>query len=466
MSRGAGGKPATIADRAWPPASAERDEPSPGAQASGEVRWLRWAAVAALAIYLAGALYLWRRSAVLTPYSDEFDWIFRWRQLQMAHDWPDYLLRPVNLHRMPWTFGLLALDIDGFGGTNLPLVLSGALSLAVMAWALAREAARAAPVPLAPAAGVLAAMLALMAGNVLDASSPITVNYTHGAVFAVLAIVLSEAAGPRVRLWRAAALLCAMASGLGDAAGLAVWPVLALSALRRRDRPWLAVIVATGLPYLALYAAGQGHDTRASTFGALHDPHAAVQLALSCLALPWARLAPHLSWIAGLGVAALASVALATRGGETAPRAERVACALILFSLGVAAMAGLGRSGVETAVEAPVRYAVLMAPLHVGLLMLAAPWMAALWRANRKAAAALVVAALGLMLGQDALMSAKAIQATDALKAVIAEFQAGRRTPQMQVLVHPDLAHAQAMLDGLRRDGLFRGSQLARPSRP
>ena len=174
--------------------------------------WLRRLSLAVLAFYLALCAWVLWRTAVLTPYADQLDWIARWRELQADHDWGRYLLTPINVHRIPATFGLIALDIGLFRGTNAPLILSGALSLAVMAWWLAREAARAAPQALRVPAAVVAAMLALMPGSVLDASQPICVDYTHGAVFAVLALVLAEGRPSGGLGWRAAAALaCAMA---------------------------------------------------------------------------------------------------------------------------------------------------------------------------------------------------------------------------------------------------------------
>src|SRR5438093_219855 len=86
----------------------------------------------ALGLYLLLSAYVLWRAAVLTPYSDEIDWVARWYALTVHHDWAAYLFAPVNFHRIPLTFGLLALDIERLGGTNLPLIGSAALSLAVM----------------------------------------------------------------------------------------------------------------------------------------------------------------------------------------------------------------------------------------------------------------------------------------------------------------------------------------------
>lgn len=429
--------------------------------------WLRRLTLAVLALYLAASAYLLWRAAVLTPYADEIDWIERWRSLQAHGDWAVYLLAPVNLHRLPWLFGLIAFDIRALGGTNIPLIVSGALSIVAMGWLLAREAAKAAPAPLALPAATLAAMLTLMAATVLDAATPICVNYTHGAVFAVAAIVLADG-GPRDGLsWRrAAALLVAMIAALGDAAALAVWPVLALGAVRRRDWAWLAAVLVTGGVFVGLYASGQGGDAQSSTQGALRDPLGALRLSLNYLTLPWTRLSLGLAWAGGLILALIGLAGVALRGGPQASRAERVACSLILFSLGTAAMVGLGRSGQPDALNTPLRYAVFLAPLHVGLLMLALPYAGVVWRANRPLAQALCAAVLALAAAQNAILAVKVIHASDVVRNTLADFRHGRRTPEMLVFVHPDLARAERVFADLRRDNLFQHELHLKPQTP
>jgi hypothetical protein len=330
-------------------------------RAAGQAPILRRAILAALCLYLALSVFVVWRATVLTPYSDEIDWIARWYAFQASHDWRGYLLAPVNFHRIPLTFGLLALDIQAFGGTNLPLVISGIVGLAIMAAVLATQASAAAPAPMKLPGAVLAAMLTLMAGSLLNAATPICANYIHGATLAVLAIVAAEGAERRDLAWRGPlALLLAIAAGFGDAAALAVWPVLALGAFRRRQWLWLAAVLAAGGGFVAYYMSGQLSGAGASASGALAHPMDAVRLALGFLMLPWSRLFLGLAWVGGLvaGVVAVALVLL--RGGWHASAAERTACGLILFTLVTAVMAGLGRSGLEDPANVPLRYAVLV----------------------------------------------------------------------------------------------------------
>jgi hypothetical protein len=416
---------------------------------------LRWAAGGLLAAYVLLALYVLWRAAVLSPFSDEFDWIGRWYQLRQDHRWTDYLLAPHNINRLAWTRLAVALDMGVFGGVNAVLILSGAAALGVMAAVLGVQAARAAPPPLKLASGALAAMLTLMAGNLLDASIPINVTYTHAAVFAVLAIVLAEGAPAAGVSWRkGAAAVCAIAAAFGSGAGLALWPVMAWGAFRRRDWSWLAVVLVAGAGFVGLYFAGQPRGAGATTGAALHDPQSAAILALSFLTLPWTRVALDIAWIGGALVGAVAVALVLLRGGREASPAERVACGLILFSLGAAAMAGLGRSGVEEPHNVPLRYGLLVAPMQVGLVMLAAPWATRLARRAPGRLESVALILLLAMFAQNAAMAVKVVQASDVIRNEITAFHAGARRPDMLTLVHPNLAMAELLSMRLRHDGL------------
>lgn len=418
--------------------------------------WLRAAATALVAASIALAFYLVWRTAVLAPFSDEFAWADRWYRLQADHQWAAYLSAPHNINRLAWTRLAVALDMGALGGTNAPLILSGAAALAVMAAVLGREAVQAAPQPVKPVAGTLAVMLTLTASNVLDASIPIYVTYAHAAVFAVLTIVLSEGAPGRGLGWRkAGALVCAVASAFGSGAGLALWPVMAWGALRRRDWSWLAAVLACGAAFVGLYMADQGEASGGAAASALHDPKSAMILGLSFLTLPWTRAALQIAWMGGglVGVAAIAVILI--RGGPKATPAERVACGLMLFTLGAATMAALGRSGLEEPHNVPLRYGLLVAPMHVGVVMLAAPWLARLWRENRKAAEALSLILLVGFFAQNAAIAFKVVAASDTIRNAIADFHAGRRTPLILTIVDPDPAHAEAISERLARDDLF-----------
>lgn len=420
--------------------------------------WLARIARLLLAAYLIVAAVVLVRSTVLQPMSDQLDWILRWRELRADHDWLSYLLTPHNQHRLVWTLALQALDLEAFGGSNIPLVATGVVGLAVMTWLLAREAASAAGPALKFPAVALAAMLMLNAANLMDAGLPIYVASVHGAVFATAAILLAERAPSRSAPgWRrAGALACAVAAGLGNAAALAVWPVLAWSALRRRDWIWLATVGLCGGAFVVFYLHGQATAQGSGLQAAVADPVTAARISLGYLLLPWTRLAGPFAWIPGLVVFAVAAAAILLRGGPDATPTERAACSLILLTLGTAAMAGLGRSDLLDPANVPVRYSVFVAPMQVGLLTLALPRSETLWRAHPRPVQAAIVAGLGLMLLQNVVMGGRAIATAARIRAHVAEFQAGRIGPDASVLVHPQLDFARRIYEGLRRDGLFR----------
>lgn len=430
--------------------------------------WLRRLVLIVLGLYLAGSAYVLWRSAVLTPYSDELDWIQRWRDLQVHRDWTAYLIGPHNENRMGWTMAALAVDLGALGGTNLGLILSGVIGLALTAAILAREAAQAAPAPLALPGGALAAMLVLMAGNLLDASTPINVTYIHATVFAVIAVVLAEGTSRRGIGWsRLAALLAAAAAAFGSGVGLAVWPTLAIAALGRRDWAWLALVLLAGAGFIGFYFTGQtAQPDDVGVAAALKDPLGAIRLTLNYLMLPWTRVSLAFAWIGGLVVATLGLAGVAHGMSRDATRSQRIAGGLILFSLGTAAMAGLGRSGFPDALNVPLRYGMLLAPLHVGFLMFALPYVGVLWRANRTAAQALVAAVLLLAAAQNAVMAVKVVRASDVVRTTVADFKAGARRPEMSTFVHPDQAYAERAYAELAKEGRFQHELHLKPPAP
>src|SRR5206468_9533152 len=118
----------------------------------------------------------------------------------------------------------------------------------------------------------------------------------------------------------------------------------------------------------------------------------------------------HYAWIGGALLAAAAAGIILLKGGPKATPSERIACGLMLFTLGAAAMAGLGRSGYEDPYNVPLRYSLLVAPLHVGLAMLAAPYLGVFWRERRRLAQPLVLAVLVLVFAQNAVIAVKVVE--------------------------------------------------------
>lgn len=414
---------------------------------------LRGAFAAALAAYLALAAWLVWRTSILEPYSDMFDWIARWRRLQADGDLGRYLWAPHNFHHMAWTFAILDLDIRVFGGQGGLFLAAGVLALAATAAMLAGAAAAAAGpgLRLVGAGGALA--LSAMGCDVLDASADLNTTYLHALAFAIAAIVLAQAPGGRPPVRRGAALACAVASGLGNAAGLAVWPALLLVAWREGNRRWVLTLLAIGGGFGALYLLGQAGPSPGGP-GGVHLSEM-VALFIDDLGLPWVRGVGEGGWLIGLVVLGLSLAGLAQKGHPDAAWPERTATGLILFSLTTAAMVALARTGGAVPGLAPMRYAVFMIPLHVGLWMLALPWVRRAWeRWPRRVAGGLAAAAM-VMLVQQAVMAVYAVRTGDTNLRVVADFRAGLRRPPMLVTIGPDLAADAALSAWLRAQGLY-----------
>jgi hypothetical protein len=241
---------------------------------------------------------------------------------------------------------------------------------------------------------------------------------------------------------------------------------MAWGAFRRRDWTWLAVVLVFGAAFVSFYLDGQAHGAGAATLPALHDPRSAAILALSFVTLPWTRVVLDHAWIGGALFATAAVAIILVKGGPKATPSERIACGLMLFTLGAAAMAGLGRSGYEDPHNVPLRYSLLVAPLQVGLLMLAAPYIGAFWRERRRFTQNLVLAVLVLVFAQNAVMAVKVVQASDLIRNLVVDFHDGLRTPRMLTIINPDLDAAQAISDRLTHDGYFQHELHLKPPAP
>jgi hypothetical protein len=407
----------------------------------------------ALAIYLAVAGWLVWRTSILEPYSDMYDWIARWRQWRADGNLSRYLWAPHNFHHLVWTFTVLGLDIGAFGASGYLFLAVGVVCLAATAAMLARFAGRAAGPGLKLVGGGVALALSLMGCDILDATADINTTYVHALVFAVAAILLAEAPGGRPTLRRGGALICAVAAGLGSAAGLAVWPALLFGAWRQGDRRWMAAVLAAGAVFSGLYLLGDSSPT--SGVAAHGSPVEAVELVLNYLALPWVRALPAAGLPIGVAVLALSLAAVGAALRRDADGTARTAAALVLFSLGTAVMAGAARNGVAAPSLVPMRYAAFLIPLHVGLWVLALPYLRRLWADRPARVEAAVAAAAVLLIGHQAVMAVFAVRTADINLRVVADFREGRRSPAMATTIGPDLDAIQAQAMQLRREGRY-----------
>lgn len=118
-------------------------------------------------------------------------------------------------------------------------------------------------------------------------------------------------------------------------------------------------------------------------------------------------------------------------------------------------MVGVARTGVLAPDVAPMRYAVFLIPLHVGLWILALPHLRRAWRARPTVMEGALVVAAALMVAHQGVMALYAVRTADANRQVIAEFRAGDRSAQMRTTIYPDLAKAAALSARMRAEQIY-----------
>ena len=110
----------------------------------------------------------------------------------------------------------------------------------------------------------------------------------------------------------------------------------------------------------------------------------------------------------------------------------------------------------EAPKEPPIRYAVFLIPLHVGLWILALPGFRRLWARRPGLAAAGLGVLSVLMVCHQLVMAVYALGTANAEREQLAAFWAGVRTPQMTTTIYPDLRKAETMELRMAHDGLYR----------
>lgn len=416
-------------------------------------------AVAAAAFLAVCAWLVWA-TPVLVPYSDMLDWVARYLDFRVNHDLGAYLLAPHVSHHLVFTFLILWADAGLFGAHGWLFVIAGVSLLALTAALLGQAASGAARGDMRWVIGGAAAALVLLPGGFLDATLHICTVYIEALVLCVVAILLAsparaEAPSP-ARL--ALALACATAAAFGNGVGLAVWPVLAFAAWRRNRMLGQMILVGGILFGLAYFASPTGGmAVGASQTGGRGGLVNAGLMFFSYLGLPWTRAIPRLGWVLGLVLTGISGWAILKKGGSEASRPERVAVQLIQFSLVTAVMAAIGRNGADLPTDVPLRYAVLLAPLHVGLLMLAARALQGfLVKRPREAQALLVAAAIFVVLHQIG-AGVFVARTSDINRDRVAAFKAGDRSAPVLAVMYPDAAKAEAMLARMHRENVYQG---------
>jgi hypothetical protein len=307
---------------------------------------------------------------------------------------------------------------------------------------------RAADPPLRVPAAALGSMLVLTSVSAVDCAIPVFSTYPPAVAFAVVALsLLHPRDGTRVTTTRLAlAALSAVAASVANGASLVLWPILVWSAHRAGVRP----AATAGLAALAvIFVGAYAHGLPAAQTGIEAQPLSMARLALytvSFFGLPWTRASSFAvaGGLLGLGLLAAGVYVVIARGLAAARRRaiDDLGIGLVAFSIGAGVLAVVGRLHVDEQVIVPVRYSVLVAPLHVGLLILALPFLQRrlpAGRADRWLPVGIAVLAVILVV-QQVEEARAAISRAQAMRDALARFLAGERREELKTVIGPDAA--------------------------
>jgi hypothetical protein len=355
---------------------------------------------------------------------------------------------------------LTAIDISVFHARGIPFVVAATTALLVTALLVVIELRRDAG-SLAPLTW-LGPMLLLSTAAVVDCSIPINSVYPLTLLFIVTTLILFDIETKCTGFTafrRTAAIVTAILATMANAVGLVVWPALLWSAWRGgARRGWLLTIAAIGIGYGMIYMRGlpsidHGDPLHIFTFAHLWKM---ADYLLVYLGLPLSR-APALGFPARIlgGILLAAGIVVVLRDAASpriASRLHRFAVGLVMTALAGACLAAVGRVDLEPEVKIPVRYAVMVAPLHIGLLALALSWLArrADTRPQQVWSLGVALAFATVLLVMQVLAGRAAATASDAIAMTLDRYQSGFRDPGMERVVFPDLDMADRVTAALR----------------
>lgn len=438
--------------------------------------------VSAIAVLDLG-LFFWYLNATIIqqPFADMYSVVQNYLSYRAEGGWWDYIWASHNEHRPVFLRLLTAFDIEMFSGVAYPFVVTAAIAHMGTAWLLWRECRSGVSGSLGVVLGCVVLMLVLTSVAAVVIAIPIMNNLIHGLALTVLAIVVFEwaeddgaVAGAAAYRRRAMALLIACSVPFADAVGWAVWPILFWIAWRAgAGRRWLLTIVGVGSALLVVYVRGLplslpvGSDAAEQGITLGGELVRRANYLFTYMGLPWTR-APELHVPGRLLGALLFVTAVGVvfwRGFCRTPsgRLERIAIAMTMFSLASAVLATIGRADEPeiNGVLVPVRYSVLLIPLHVGLLWMAAPFLHRLWigRAWSSAVSLCLVGVCALLLLQQVAAGRAAVSNAQRIRATIGRFVAGQADADMTTVIGEDLEKARRELEAMRRAGVYVGAR-------
>lgn len=352
--------------------------------------------VCAIVIALAAAAqivsfgYLVARTEIQSPISDGFAYIDDYLQFRAGKvSLLEYLWQAHGEHHLVWIRLLTWVDVAIFHVRAIPFSIAATAAISATAILIWNELRRAEPkLGAATGLGLLGPMVILSAANATDCSVPINTTYTFTVFFAVLSLVLfgcAERPQAKVAIFRICGIMAALASSLGTAAGLLMWPILLWWAVRRRFTwPWIAVVASLGGGYCVFYLRGLqflglGPLYEGGIRSFLSVPHLEklADYFLVFLGLPFTR-DPRLEVLGRLVGAMLlfagaAAALVASFSWRLNTRLDRIGVGMILFAIGAAILATVGRADMSEKVEIPVRYAIFSTMLQAALLCIILP---------------------------------------------------------------------------------------------
>jgi hypothetical protein len=422
-------------------------------------------------------LFAWYLNANIIRhlYWDMYSWVLHYLDYRAQGGWWAYVWGSHDVHRPVLIRLLTAFDIEAFSGVSYPFIVFTTVCHLATGWLLWREC-RAVPGGFGRVLGRVVLMLVFTSVAAVACAVPLNNGYLHVLTCAVLVIVLFDGAGEdrrasRVSIhWRrAAAVLAAIVAPFASAVGWAVWPILFWIAWRgRAGRAWIAAITVVATAFVLVYlqglsigqAAGPSPGRALNSLGSLFGR---LNYLVTYLGLPWTRAAALTvtGQIWGTVLLGAGLWAVLMRGVRRAPsgRLERIGLALIMFSLGTALLASIGRVDLlpDEGVLVPVRYSSLVAPLYIGLLWVLSPALQRVWNdaSRSKIVATAVVGACVLVLVQQIGVGQAATAITSRMRTTIEQFEAGHTSPEMRDVVFSDLDQARREWEIIRSAGLY-----------
>jgi hypothetical protein len=404
-------------------------------------------------------------TVIRVPFWDMLSFVDSYISYQdTGHLWA-YFWLPDNEHRSVWSRVLTAIDIRVFDGAGYAFEVFSTICLvicpALLWWELRRSTIGR---EFSLVGGLLLLMLFLATPIAVTCSIAMNGAYPQAVCFMMLALTALDGRSESGERWpprRLAALPAAIAASFGNAIGLLVWPLLLWAAWRGRlGWRWIAGIGTVAVLFGAIYFYSM--DSSAPAAAKLIDVRSVVKAAnyiITFAGLPWTRspLIATPGWLAG-GILLVVGVTTALHYGilrQPADRLQRIAVGLILFSLGAAVMAAVGRGDLADEVKVPVRYTVLMVPLHAGLVCLVLPIMARYWDAQGRLLRACMIGITAVTLIQQIPAGRAAAKQSRTINASVMRFVAGERDETMSHRVFPDLAVAARIFSTIKSHGLY-----------